>query len=173
MALFKPEVIKQTGHGRYGNYKNRKADIWSLGCTIIEMATGKPPWSQYKNQVLFYCIQFTALYYIGNCKKPPKYPSELSATAHSFLNLIFQRNPTKRANVCTLLKHPFITGEDLKGKEHINENRINNLEKNYKEELKLDIKNTISDVTTNVTNTKSKFYIIKKEDISNNIKNME
>lgn len=39
-----PEVIKQDGHGR-------AADIWSVGCTIIEMVTGKPPWTQYDNQV--------------------------------------------------------------------------------------------------------------------------
>ena len=32
-----PEVVKEIGHGT-------KSDIWSVGCTIFEMATKKPPW---------------------------------------------------------------------------------------------------------------------------------
>jgi mitogen-activated protein kinase kinase kinase len=33
-----PEVVKRTGH-------NQSADIWSFGCTIIEMLSGKAPWT--------------------------------------------------------------------------------------------------------------------------------
>ena len=53
-----PEVIKQDGHGR-------AADIWSVGCTVIEMLTGKPPWTQYDNQVLAVGAQAVAVRYMA------------------------------------------------------------------------------------------------------------
>jgi len=37
-----PEVILNS------NGCSLSVDVWSLGCTILEMATTKPPWSQYE-----------------------------------------------------------------------------------------------------------------------------
>lgn len=73
-----PEVIKQTGHGR-------PADIWSLACTVIEMATGKPPWSNLYSQPV------SAMFHIASSKDPPKLPDHLSPEAKDFLMLCFNR----------------------------------------------------------------------------------
>ena len=41
-----PEVVIQKGLSRF-------SDIWSIGCVIIEMLTGQPPWSGANQVSLF------------------------------------------------------------------------------------------------------------------------
>jgi len=89
-----PEVIKQTGHGR-------QADIWSVGCTAVEMVTAKPPWSEYATQV-------SALFHIASAKGPPPLPPGLSPEALDFMLLCFNRVPKDRPNAMRLLQHPFV-----------------------------------------------------------------
>lgn len=94
-----PEVILQTGH-------SFSADIWSVGCTIIEMATGKPPWSEQYQEV-------AALFHIGSTKSHPPIPDHLSAEAKDFLLQCLQKEPELRPTACDLLQHPFVTRESL------------------------------------------------------------
>jgi serine/threonine protein kinase len=89
-----PEVIRQTGH-------NWQADMWSVGCTVIEMATGKPPWSQQFQEV-------AALFHIGTTKSHPPIPEHLSHQGKDFLLKCLQREPTLRPSATELLKHPFV-----------------------------------------------------------------
>lgn len=61
-----PEVIRDEGSISW-----RKADIWSLGCTTLEMTTGKAPWSQFNNPV-------TILYHIACQDTLPQFPDPAS-----------------------------------------------------------------------------------------------
>ncbi|ETV83635.1 STE/STE11 protein kinase [Aphanomyces astaci] len=92
-----PEVIKeqQTSEGWM------KADIWSLGCTVLEMLTGRTPWQEYSNPL-------TAMYKIVSSESTPKVPADLPPEATSFLTVCFQRDPAKRPTASELLHSAFL-----------------------------------------------------------------
>ncbi|KAF3334135.1 mitogen-activated protein kinase kinase kinase YODA-like protein [Carex littledalei] len=89
-----PEIIMNA------NGYNLSVDIWSLGCTILEMITSKPPWSQYEG--------VAAIFKIGNSKEIPDIPEHFSAEGKHFLNLCLQRDPAARPTAAQLLEHPFV-----------------------------------------------------------------
>jgi serine/threonine protein kinase len=89
-----PEVIKNT------NGCHLAVDIWSLGCTVLEMATTKPPWSQYEG--------VAAMFKIGNSKELPAIPDHLSEDGKDFVRQCLQRNPSNRPTAAQLLEHRFV-----------------------------------------------------------------
>ncbi|XP_061350492.1 mitogen-activated protein kinase kinase kinase 1-like [Gastrolobium bilobum] len=89
-----PEVVKGKNKG-YG----LPADIWSLGCTVLEMLSGKIPYSQLE------CMQ--ALFRIGKGERPP-IPDSLSKDARDLILQCLQVNPDDRPTAAELLNHPFI-----------------------------------------------------------------
>nr|KAF6360301.1 mitogen-activated protein kinase kinase kinase 15 [Myotis myotis] len=91
-----PEIIGQ-GIRKYGS----AADIWSLGCTIIEMATGKPPFCELGDPQI-------AMYKVGLFKIHPEIPEVLSVEARVFLLSCFEPDPHKRSTAADLLKKDFL-----------------------------------------------------------------
>jgi serine/threonine protein kinase len=89
-----PEVIAD---GRY----NAKADIWSLGITLIEMAEGEPPFCNIHPMRALFVIP----------KKPPstfKEPSRWSPEMNDFLAACLVKDPSLRPSAEQLLLHPWL-----------------------------------------------------------------
>ncbi|KAF8272970.1 kinase [Lactarius quietus] len=69
-----PEVIKNDTSGRHG-----AMDIWSMGCVVLEFATGKKPWSHLDNE-------WTIMYHI-ECLNvdPTRRPSAFELMDHRWM----------------------------------------------------------------------------------------
>ncbi|GJE91912.1 Pkinase domain-containing protein [Phanerochaete sordida] len=87
-----PEVIEQSG-------ATTASDIWSVGCTVIELLEGKPPFH--------FLDPMPALFRIVQDDCPP-IPEGSSPVVKDFLYHCFQKDPNLRVSAKKLLKHPWM-----------------------------------------------------------------
>ncbi|KAF7730404.1 ATP binding [Apophysomyces ossiformis] len=87
-----PEVVKQTHY-------TLKADIWSLGCMVVEMVTGDHPFPEYS--------QMQAIFQIGSYIAP-NVPAHISEEAQDFLRCTFKLDHEERPTAGELLEHAFL-----------------------------------------------------------------
>ncbi|GFP79561.1 mitogen-activated protein kinase kinase kinase anp1 [Phtheirospermum japonicum] len=86
-----PEVARGDGQGF-------SADIWAVGCTIIEMATGNSPWP----------TSISTLHRIAFSGETPEVPDFLSDLGKDFLSKCLRVDPEERWTAGQLLQHPFL-----------------------------------------------------------------
>ncbi|KAI0636887.1 hypothetical protein C8Q77DRAFT_530585 [Trametes polyzona] len=91
-----PEVVQQKAY-------TFKADIWSVGCLVVEMLTGEHPWP--------HLSQMQAIFKVGSAKAKPTIPPDISAEAVDFLEQTFELDHELRPSAADLLKHPWVANQ--------------------------------------------------------------
>jgi Protein kinase domain len=87
-----PEIITLSGCSTV-------SDIWSVGCTVIELLTGFPPYHELSD--------VTALFRIVTDECPPL-PDDVSSECQNFLRACFTKDMNARATAQDLLRHPWL-----------------------------------------------------------------
>ena len=92
-----PEVIRQSGF-------DEKADVWSLGCAIVEMATGGvAPWVDFAGG-----NTRTAMYEVASSGRHACIPQHVSAGCAAFLSRCFRKDASERASATELLSDAWL-----------------------------------------------------------------
>jgi len=122
-----PEIIEMTGT------QSSACDIWSVGCTVVELITGKPPY--------FDLQQMPALFRIVQDDHPPL-PDGITPALEDFLMQCFQKDPLRRISAAGLLKHPWLRNAQQSRKDVLNATLK---DKNYRDLLQQTAKITGED----------------------------
>jgi serine/threonine protein kinase len=88
-----PEVIQESAY-------DEKADIWSVGITAIELATGLPPFANEH--------PYRALFLIPKSDPPKLDGPEVSKSFSTFVDACLRKDPRDRLSAEALLVHPFL-----------------------------------------------------------------
>jgi serine/threonine protein kinase len=102
-----PEVIEENG-------LTTASDIWSVGCTTIELLTGKPPYAE--------LAQYPAMFKILQDDHPP-IPEQAPPALKDFLMQTFQKDPNLRITANKLLRHYWLRQAPKKVRPSCNEDR--------------------------------------------------
>ncbi|KAG6548976.1 hypothetical protein Mapa_009418 [Marchantia paleacea] len=90
----------------YGQRYTEQVDIWSLGCTVLEMLTRRKPYEAdgevSEKQVVAFLKE----------SQGPTIPANLSPTAQNFLKRCLQIKPENRTTALDLLQDPFVVDKD-------------------------------------------------------------
>lgn len=102
-AWMAPEVAR-------GGAPTPASDVWSLGCTAVELLTGKRPWSETGGWLEVGAM----LLLIGFGGKRPEFPAAacVSDSCRDFLDKCLRRDAGERWSCEQLLRHPFLSADD-------------------------------------------------------------
>ncbi|CAN6332221.1 unnamed protein product [Urochloa humidicola] len=96
-AFMAPEVAR-------GEEQGPAADVWALGCTVIEMATGRAPWADMGLDDVVALVRL-----VGYTDAVPEPPAWMSAETKDFLDKCLRRDAGERWTAAQLLEHPFLS----------------------------------------------------------------
>lgn len=152
-----PEVIKEE------DIITSACDIWSLGATIIELITTKPPYWGYD--------VVSATFSILN-DDMPVIPDNITSNLKDFLMKCFVKDPKKRATINDLLKHTWITMPSKKSyKNFIKQKKeIPSIFGGFINDINVDLKSSAL-VSKNTNNAENKTKNYKIENNNNNKSN--
>ncbi|XP_062870146.1 mitogen-activated protein kinase kinase kinase 1 [Trichomycterus rosablanca] len=94
IAFMAPEVLRGQQYGR-------SCDVWSVGCSIIEMSCAKPPWNAEKHS-----NHLALIFKIASATTAPTIPLHLSPGLRDVTLRCLELQPTDRPPSRELLKHP-------------------------------------------------------------------
>ncbi|KAL4319277.1 hypothetical protein GQ457_18G018090 [Hibiscus cannabinus] len=79
-------------------------DVWSLGCVVVQMITGRLPWDTCDPNDLMLKL------FSG---ESPNIPEDMSILGKDFLQKCFVSDPNKRWSASMLLRHPYLLPEPV------------------------------------------------------------
>ena len=89
-----PEVVR-------GDHYGRRCDVWSGGCVLLEMLSGRPPW--HAKITAAGMNQFAAMFHIASSDEPPPMDEVSNVAVRELLLKCFARDARSRPSAADLL----------------------------------------------------------------------